>query len=60
MVRTPKARSTSYLLSVINIGLLTYADESFGVQTDFESFLKEQFGGSMKDFLKDRRKVANA
>ena len=41
VVRTPKARSTSYLLSVINIGLLTYADEAFGVNTDFESFLKE-------------------
>jgi hypothetical protein len=43
---------------VINLGLLTYADEQFGVRDSFEEFLKSRFGGSMKEFLKDRKKVA--
>lgn len=46
------------MLSVIRIGLLTYADESFGVKDSFEQFLKTKFAGSMKEFLKDRKKVA--
>ena len=45
------------MLSMINIGLLTYADEKFGVTESFEEFLKKKFKGSMKDFLKDRKKV---
>lgn len=45
------------MLSMINIGLLTYADEKFGVSESFEDFLKNKFKGSMKDFLKDRKKV---
>ena len=43
---------------MINIGLLTFADEKFGVTESFEHFLKTRFKGSMKDFLKDRRKAA--
>ena len=46
-----------HMLSMINIGLLTYADEQFGVTESFEDFLKNKFKGSMKDFLKDRKKV---
>jgi len=49
---------TENLLSIINIGLLTYADERFGVAQQFEDFLKTRFNGAMKDFLKDRRKAA--
>ena len=46
------------MLSMINIGVLTYADEQFGIKQSFEDFLKNSYNGSMKDFLKDRKKVA--
>ena len=57
VVRAPQTRRVENLLSIINIGLLTYADEKFGVSQNFEEFLKKNFG-NMKDFLKDRRKAA--
>ena len=55
VVRAPNTPRTENLLSIINIGLLTYADEKFGVMESFEEFLKTRFKGSMKDFLADRR-----
>lgn len=58
VVRSPNAKRTENMLSVINIGLLTYADEQFGVKESFEDFLKNNYSGSMKDFLRDRKKVA--
>ena len=58
VVRAPNCRQNEDLLSIINIGLLTYHDEKFGVSESFEEFLKTKFNGSMKDFLKDRRKAA--
>ena len=58
VVRAPSTAKTENLLSIINIGLLTYHDEKFGVSESFEEFLKAKFNGSMKDFLKDRRKAA--
>lgn len=58
VVRAPSTPKTENLLSIINIGLLTYSDEKFGVSESFEDFLKSTFNGSMKDFLKDRRKAA--
>ena len=57
VVRAPNSKTTENMLSMINIGLLTYADEKFGVAESFEEFLKNKFKGSMKDFLKDRKKV---
>ena len=57
VVRAPNSKTTENMLSMINIGLLTYADEKFGVTESFEEFLKNKFKGSMKDFLKDRKKV---
>jgi len=60
VVRAPSVPKTENLLSIINIGLLTYSDEKFGVSESFEEFLKTKFSGSMKDFLKDRRKAAQA
>jgi len=45
-------------MSFINISLLTYGDEEFGVKETFEDFLKNQYNGSMKEFLKDRKKLA--
>lgn len=59
VVRSPNSpRKSENLLSMINIGLLTYADEQFGVKENFEDFLKTKYRGSMKEFLKDRKKVA--
>lgn len=60
VVRAPSAKKSENLISVINLGLLTYADEQFGVRDSFEDLLKTKFGGSMKEFLKDRKKVAIA
>lgn len=58
MVRSPNAKRTENLLSIINIGLLTYADEQFGVRESFEDFLKANYNNSMKEFLRERKKVA--
>lgn len=60
VVRSPHARRSENLLSVINIGLLTYADEQFGLRDSFEDFLKTNYANSMKEFLKDRKKLALA
>ena len=43
---------------MLNVGLLTFADEKFGVSQEFENFLATEYAGSMKEFLKDRKKVA--
>jgi hypothetical protein len=59
VVRAPSIKKSENLLSVINLGLLTYADEKFGLRDSFEDFLKTKFAGSMKDFLKDRKKVSS-
>jgi len=45
------------MLSVINIGVLTYKDEQFGVRESFEDHLKAHYGNSMKEFLRDRKKL---
>jgi hypothetical protein len=58
VVRSPNAKRTENLLSIINIGVLTYADEQFGVKESFEDFLKTKYNNSMKEFLRDRKKVA--
>ena len=59
VVRAPSIKKSENLLSVINLGLLTYADEKFGLRDSFEDVLKTKFAGSMKDFLKDRKKVSS-
>ena len=46
------------MLSIINIGLLTYADEEFGGRDSFDDLLKIRYGSSMKEFLKERKKLA--
>lgn len=62
VVRSPSQnlkKSGSNLLSIINIGVLTYADEQFGQRESFEDFLKTNYSGSMKEFLRDRKKLAS-
>jgi hypothetical protein len=46
------------MLSVIYIGLLTYADEEVGARDSFEDLLKNRYNNSMKEFLRDRKKLA--
>ena len=58
VVRSPHVKKCENLMSIINIGLLTLADEQFGVKESFEDFLKSNYNNSMKEFLKDRKKVA--
>ena len=58
VVRSPNAKKTENLLSIINIGVLTYADEQFGVKESFEDFLKHKYNNSMKEFLRDRKKLS--
>jgi hypothetical protein len=58
VVRSPNSKKSENLMSIINIGLLTYADEQFGVKESFEDFLKSNYNNSMKEFLRDRKKVA--
>jgi hypothetical protein len=36
------------MMSVINVGLLTYANEQFGVLQSFEEFLQDNYENSMK------------
>ena len=46
------------MLSIINIGLLTYADEEFGGKDSFEDLLRLRYNNSMKEFLRERKKLA--
>jgi len=43
------------MLSIINVGLLTYKGEKFGVEESFEQFLAVQYKNNMKEFLADRK-----
>lgn len=62
VVRSPTAnvRRVENMLSVINIGLLTYADEEFGGKDSFEDLLRIRYSNSMKEFLRERKKLAQA
>jgi hypothetical protein len=43
------------MISVINVGLLTYKGEKFGVEESFEEFLQIEYKNNMKEFLADRK-----
>ena len=58
VIRCPNCRRDENLLSVINIGVLTYKDEKFGVNQSFEQFLANNYDGNMKNFLHDRKKLS--
>jgi hypothetical protein len=51
-------RRIENLISIINLGLLTYADEEFGGRDSFEELLKTRYNNSMKEFLRERKKLA--
>lgn len=58
VVRSPNIKKCQNMLSVINIGLLTYKGERFGVDESFEDFLRINYENSMKTFLADRKKLS--
>ncbi len=58
VVRSPNSKRDENLMCQVSVGLLTYADEKFGILDSFENFLKNNYNNSMKEFLRDRKKVA--
>ena len=57
--RSPmQVKKTENMLSIINVGLLTYKEEQFGVKHSFENFLNYQYNNDMKLFLADRKELA--
>jgi hypothetical protein len=46
------------MLSIINVGLLTYKGEEFGVKHSFENFLNFYYNNDMKAFLADRKDLS--
>jgi hypothetical protein len=36
------------MVSIVNVGLLTYKEEQFGINQSFEEFLKVNYDNSMK------------
>lgn len=58
VIRGPVQKPMQNMLSLVNIGLLTYQDEQFGVDESFEDFLKFTYDNSMKLFLQDRKQLA--
>lgn len=60
VLKAPNARRSQNLVSKISLSLLTYADEQFGVKQTFEDYLRTHFKGSMKEFLRDRKPLAQA
>ena len=58
VIKTPALKIEQNILSILNIGLLTYKNEKFGVSESFEDFLKYNYDGSMRHFLHDRKRLA--
>jgi hypothetical protein len=58
VVRSPHLKVAQNMLSLINVGLLTFKDERFGVSESFEDFLKFNYENSMKQFLFDRKNLS--
>ena len=47
------------MLSMVNVGLLTYKNEDFGIKESFEDFLYANYNGNMKSFLNDRKGLSS-
>lgn len=59
VLKSPTPKKTENMLTVINVGLLTYKGEDFGAENQFEDFLAYKYDGLMKAFLADRKKLAS-
>jgi len=58
VIKSPQAKKSEDMLSYINVGLLTFGNEQFGVKQSFEEFLTKNYEGNMKMFLNDRKDLA--
>jgi hypothetical protein len=58
VVRSPSLKVPQNMLTLLNIGLMTYQEEKFGVKETFEEFLAQNYDNSMKEFLYDRKKLS--
>ena len=46
------------MVSMVNVGLLTYGNEQFGIKQSFEEFLQKNYSRDMKMFLNDRKDLS--
>jgi hypothetical protein len=60
VLKSPTPKQPQNMVSIINIGLLTYKGENFGESNPFEDHLQSHYEGSMREFLSDRKKLASA
>ena len=60
VVRGPNAPKTENLAAMIDIGLLTFANERFSSNNTFEDFLRKEFNSDMKVFMEERRALTKA
>ena len=58
VVKSPTPKKTENMLTLINVGLLTYKGEEFSTENTFEDFLANKYDGRMKAFLADRKRLA--
>mgnify|MGYP001103483839 CR=1 FL=1 len=58
VVKSPTPKKTENMLTLINVGLLTYKGEEFSAENTFEDFLAHKYDGGMKAFLADRKRLA--
>lgn len=58
VVKCPGVKRPENLLSQIKVGLLTYPHEQFGKRDSFEEHLKTRYESSMRQFLNDRKRIA--
>ena len=58
VVKSPTPKKTENMLTLINVGLLTYKGEEFSTVNTFEGFLANKYDGGMKAFLADRKRLA--
>jgi len=45
-------------MTILNVGLLTFKHERFGLSETFEDFLKDNYDNNMRHFLADRKQLA--
>ena len=58
MVKSPTPKKTENMVTLINVGLLTYKGEEFSAENTFEDFLAHKYDRGMKAFLADRKRLA--
>ena len=57
VLKAPNYRHSQNIVSQMQLSLLTFADEEFGIKQTFEDCLLSKYHGSMKEFLRDRKQL---